>query len=211
VGARRSTVDPRRETRSFDQQSVCWEKFLFITGVGGVIALACSGIGPLLASAEGQRLLTTSCAEAEAVARAEGIHLGSDAVGRIFKQAASLVPQWQSSMARDLEVGRRCEVEALSGTVVRRGRTHDIATPVHQAIWACLSAHQPSQLDGQWSIDQQTSSQNLEETSMRLVNHVAIVPGGGTASTPRSPNCWPKKGHRSRLRVVSRGRNMRRC
>jgi 2-dehydropantoate 2-reductase len=119
------------------------EKFLFITDVEGVTALARSGIGPLLASAEGQRLLTASCAEVEAVARAEGIQLGSDAVDRIFKQATSLAPQWQSSMARDLEVGRRLEVEALSGAVVRRGRTYDIATPVHQAIWDCLSAHQP--------------------------------------------------------------------
>jgi ketopantoate reductase len=46
-------------------------------------------------------------------------------------------------MARDLEVGRRLEVEALSGAVVRRGRKYDIPTPVHQAIWACLSVHQP--------------------------------------------------------------------
>jgi ketopantoate reductase len=83
VGAWRSTVDPRRETRSIDRQSVFWEKFLFITGVGGVTALARSGIGPLLASAEGQRLLTASCAEVEAVARAEGIQLGSDEVDRI--------------------------------------------------------------------------------------------------------------------------------
>jgi ketopantoate reductase len=37
----------------------------------------------------------------------------------------------------------RLEVEALSGAVVRRGRTYDLATPVHQAIWACLSVHQP--------------------------------------------------------------------
>lgn len=128
---------------STDMPRVFWEKFLFITGVGGVTALARSGIGPLLASAEGQRLLTASCAEVDAVARAEGIQLGADAVDRIFKQAASLAPQWQSSMARDLEVGRRLEVEALSGAVVRRGRTYDIPTPVHQAIWACLSAHQP--------------------------------------------------------------------
>jgi 2-dehydropantoate 2-reductase len=118
---------------STDMPRVFWEKFLFITGVGGVTALARSGIGPLLASAEGQRLLTASCAEVDTVARAEGIQLGSDAVQRVFKQAGNLAPQWQSSMARDLEVGRRLEVEALSGAVVRRGRTYDIATPV-QAI-----------------------------------------------------------------------------
>jgi 2-dehydropantoate 2-reductase len=133
---------------------ILWEKLLFIAGVGGVTALARSGIGPLLASAEGQRLLTASCAEVDAVARAEGIHLGADAVHRIFTQAASLAPQWQSSMARDLEVGRRLEVEALSGAVVRRGRIYAIPTPVHQAIWACRSVHQPSPPDEQRSLDQ---------------------------------------------------------
>jgi hypothetical protein len=43
---------------------------------------------------------------------------------------------------------------------------------------------------------------------MRLVNHGAIVPGGGTASAPRLPDCWPKKGHRSRLRVVVKWRSI---
>jgi 2-dehydropantoate 2-reductase len=128
---------------STDMPRLLWEKFLFITGVGGVTAMARSGIGPLLASAEGQYLLTASCAEVDAVARAEGIQLGADAVLRILTQAGSLAPQWQSSMARDLGVGRRLEVEALSGAVVRRGRKYDIPTPVHQAIWACLAVHQP--------------------------------------------------------------------
>jgi 2-dehydropantoate 2-reductase len=75
-------------------------------------------------------------------------------VQRTLTQAASLAPQWQSSMARDLEVGRRLEVEALSGAVVRRGRKYDIPTPVHQAILACLSVHQPQKPDEQRSIDQ---------------------------------------------------------
>jgi 2-dehydropantoate 2-reductase len=126
-----------------DMQRILGEKFLFITGVGGITALARSGIGPLLASAEGQRLLTASCAEVDAIARAEGIQLSPDAVYRTLKQAGSLAPQWQSSMARDLEVGRRIEVEALSGAVVRRGRKYIIPTPVHQAIWACLLVHLP--------------------------------------------------------------------
>jgi 2-dehydropantoate 2-reductase len=46
-------------------------------------------------------------------------------------------------MARDLDDGRRLEVDALSGAVVRRGRRFRVPTPVHQAIVACLSLHQP--------------------------------------------------------------------
>src|SRR5712691_1246690 len=129
---------------STDINRVLWEKFLFIAGVGGVTALARSGIGPLLASLEGRQLLTTSCEEIAAVALAERVPLAADAVNRVIQQAATLPPQWQSSMARDLADGRRLEVEALSGAVVRRGLKLGVPTPVHRTIAACLSVHQPS-------------------------------------------------------------------
>jgi len=128
---------------------VLWQKFLFIAGIGGVAALARSGIGPLLGSARGRALLAASCEEIVAVARAEGAPLQSEAVASAIEQAAMLPPQWRSSLARDLEDGRRLEVEALSGAVVQRGLKHVIATPVHQAIAACLSVHQPGTSDTQ--------------------------------------------------------------
>jgi 2-dehydropantoate 2-reductase len=129
---------------STDMNRVLWEKFLFIAGVGGVTALARSGIGPLLASLEGRTLLTTSCEEIAAVALAERVPLPADTVDRVVEQAATLPPQWRSSMARDLEDGRRLEVEALSGAVVRRGLKLGVPTPVHRTIAACLSVHQLS-------------------------------------------------------------------
>ena len=128
---------------STDINRVLWGKFLFIAGVGGVTALARSGIGPLLASPEGRTLLTTSCEEIAAVARAERVPLPADAADRVVEQAATLPPQWRSSLARDLEDGRRLEVEALSGAVVRRGLTLGVPTPIHRTIAACLSVHQP--------------------------------------------------------------------
>ena len=131
---------------SSDIIQVLWEKFLFITGVGGVTALARSGIGPILASPEGRTLLAASCAEIVAAAQATGAPLRADAVDSAIEQAATLPPQWRSSMARDLEDGRRLEVEALSGAVVRRGREYGFPTPVHETIAACLSLHQPDPL-----------------------------------------------------------------
>lgn len=129
---------------STDIRRVLWDKFLFITGIGGVTALARSGIGPLLASAAGRRLLHTACAEIVAVAEAEGAHLQPAAVDAVLAQAATLPGPWRSSMARDLEEGRPLEVDTLSGAVVRRGLKHGIPTPVHQTIVACLSVQQPS-------------------------------------------------------------------
>jgi len=109
-----------------------------------VTALARSGIGPLLASPESRRLLTTACEEIAAIALGEGVPLPADAVDRVIQQAAALAPQWRSSMARDLADDRRLEVEALSGAVVRRGLKLGLPTPVHRTIAACLSVHQPS-------------------------------------------------------------------
>src|SRR5438094_298724 len=129
---------------STDIHRVLWEKFLFIAGVGGVTAVARSGIGPLLASPESRLLLTTACEEIAAIALGEGGPLPADAVDRVIQQAAALPAQWRSSMARDLADGRRLEVEALSGAVVRRGLKLGIPTPVHRTIAACLSIHQPS-------------------------------------------------------------------
>ena len=127
-----------------DIRRVLWDKFLFITGIGGVTALARSGIGPLLASAAGRSLLRAACGEIVAIAQGEGAPLQPAAVDAVLAQAATLPAPWRSSMARDLEQGRRLEVDALSGAVVRRGLKQGIPTPIHQTIVACLSVHQPS-------------------------------------------------------------------
>src|SRR5260370_74211 len=87
---------------STDINRVLWEKFLFIAGVGGVTALARSGIGPLLASLPGPPPVTTSCEEIAAVALAERAPLPADAADPVADQASALPPQWRSSRARDL-------------------------------------------------------------------------------------------------------------
>src|SRR5437667_7310261 len=71
---------------STDIHLVLWEKFLFIAGVGGVTAVARSGIGPLLASPESRLLLTTACQEIAAIALGEGVPLPADAVDRVIQQ-----------------------------------------------------------------------------------------------------------------------------
>src|SRR5207245_10370474 len=67
---------------STDITRVLWEKFLFITGVGGVNALARSGLGPLLASLESRRLLTTACEEIAAIPLAERVPFAGGAGAR---------------------------------------------------------------------------------------------------------------------------------
>jgi 2-dehydropantoate 2-reductase len=128
---------------SGDMRWVLWDKLLFIAGVGGVTALARSGIGPLLAFTEGMELLQASLGEVVMVARAQGVDLGPDATERTLKFASTFPADWRSSLARDLEAGRSLEVEALNGAVVRLGRASGVPTPVNQAILACLTLPTP--------------------------------------------------------------------
>src|SRR5258707_916060 len=68
----------------------------------------------------------------------------ADALATALGEAKAVLAGWRSSMARDLEEGRRLEVDALSGTVVLRGRRAGVPTPVPQAVTACLSLPRPT-------------------------------------------------------------------
>ena len=54
------------------------------------------------------------------------------------RTAGSLLPGFKSSMQRDLERGKRLEVDALAGVVSRMGQKHGIPTPVVSCINAVL-------------------------------------------------------------------------
>jgi len=45
----------------------------------------------------------------------------------------------RSSLQKDLERGRKMEIEALNGMIVRLGRQHGIPTPINSAIYAVLA------------------------------------------------------------------------
>jgi 2-dehydropantoate 2-reductase len=125
-------------TLSDNIRKALWEKFLFIVGMSGLSTLTRSPVGVVLAVPEVREMLAQAFAETAAVAEAEGVALDPDPVGRMMAFAQNLKPSMKSSMQRDLERGRRLEVESINGTVVRLGRAHGIPTPVNACIYACL-------------------------------------------------------------------------
>jgi 2-dehydropantoate 2-reductase len=50
----------------------------------------------------------------------------------------TLPAEGTASLQRDIADGRRSELEAWSGAVVRRGRAAGVATPVHTFIYSSL-------------------------------------------------------------------------
>ncbi len=124
-----------------DPWRVLWEKFIFLAPIAGVTTLAQIAVGEVMAHPETREVYAQAVEEAWEVGVAQGISLAPDAVGRTLAFTAGLHPEMRTSMQRDRERGRRLELEALSGAVVRLGRAHGIATPVHACIYGCLKPH----------------------------------------------------------------------
>jgi 2-dehydropantoate 2-reductase len=119
-------------------RTALWEKFIFIASISGVCCLARQPIGPILNTPESRQLFVDALREVEAVGRACGVALPSDIVDRTLELAEGFAPETRPSLLVDLEAGRRLELEAMSGTVVRYGRAASITTPVHGMVYAAL-------------------------------------------------------------------------
>lgn len=119
-------------------QTALWEKFVFIAAISGVCCLARQPLGPILSTPESRQLFVDALREVEAVGRACGVVLPSDIVDRALKLSEGFAPETKPSLLVDLEAGRRLELEAMSGTVVRYGHKANVATPVHNVIYAAL-------------------------------------------------------------------------
>jgi len=116
-----------------------WDKFALICAQAGVTTTTRLPIGPVRDSAETWALYRRLGEEVVALARAEGVELPPDVLDRHAEFARSLAPEATNSMHHDLVHGRRLELEALHGLVVRRARAHGLAVPACETVYAILS------------------------------------------------------------------------
>ena len=115
-----------------------WSKFIFIAAVAGVSAACRTRLGVLMKNNGYQRLLVGTMKEIEQVARHQGICLDKDIVGQTMAYVTKSVRDIMASMHLDLERGRKLELEALSGTVVRMGKKAGLETPLNETIYLVL-------------------------------------------------------------------------
>ncbi len=115
-----------------------WSKLVFIDPFGSVTALARATAGEVRTLPATRALLRQAMHEVAAVGRAAGAQLPADCVERAMATVDSLEPGVTSSLQRDVAAGRRFELEAFSGTVVRLAHELAIDAPVHTGIDALL-------------------------------------------------------------------------
>jgi 2-dehydropantoate 2-reductase len=124
-----------------DARVPLWEKCVYLVPFAGFTGASRTPIGPLWQHEETRGLFIRACGEVAAVARAEGVDVPADVPVRVRAYADALPPTTRSSLLIDLQQGKRIEVEALQGALVRRARAHAIAVPIMETLYAVLRNH----------------------------------------------------------------------
>lgn len=125
-----------------DARVPLWEKFIYLAPFAGFTGASRLAVGGIWRFPHVQETFYEACREVERVARAEGVTVSADTFARIERYMAALPPSTRSSLLIDLQQGKRIEVEALQGSVVRRGRKAGVPTPILAALYAVLKPYE---------------------------------------------------------------------
>lgn len=115
-----------------------WHKLVFIASAAGLASVSRTAPYDLWQLPEARVALREAMQEVEAVGRAHGVALDNDIVERQYQFAMNLKPGAKPSMQLDVEAGKRLEIDALSGAIVRLGAAKNVPTPVHRTIYVAL-------------------------------------------------------------------------
>jgi 2-dehydropantoate 2-reductase len=115
-----------------------WEKFIFLVSLAGFTGATRLPIGPVWADQFIRQQFLAGCREIEAVARAEGVPVAADRILQIEEYVGSIPGTMRSSLLIDLAQGKRIEVEALHGSVVRRAAARGVPVPIMSTLYAVL-------------------------------------------------------------------------
>jgi len=115
-----------------------WEKFIFLVSLAGFTGGARLPIGPVWADPFVRAQFLEGCREIERLARAEGVPVAPDVIDRISAYIDGIPGSMRSSLLIDLSQGKRIEVEALHGSVVRRARKAGVPAPIMSTLYALL-------------------------------------------------------------------------
>jgi len=115
-----------------------WEKFIFLVSLAGFTGAARLPIGPVWADPVVRAQFLEGCREVERLARAEGVPVAQDIIQRIATYIEAIPGTMRSSLLIDLSQGKRIEVEALQGAVVRRAAQAGVPAPIMSTLYAVL-------------------------------------------------------------------------
>jgi len=115
-----------------------WTKLITNAALNAISAVGRATYGEIVAIPESRETVGQLVNECVAVARAGGVSLPDVDFAQMVWRFAEKVGQIYSSTAQDLDRGKRTEIDALNGFVVRRGVELGVPTPVNQSLLALV-------------------------------------------------------------------------
>lgn len=117
---------------------VLWTKFVFISAISALGGLTRVTTGEYRSVPEARAVLVEALKEVAAVAKVRGAVLEPDLVEKNMEFIDKAPEAMKPSMQRDIEAGRRFELESMIGIVVRLGTELGVPTPVMRLAYGAL-------------------------------------------------------------------------
>jgi 2-dehydropantoate 2-reductase len=119
-----------------------WEKFIYLAPFAAFTGAARQPTGGLWSQPGFREVFLRAVGEVEQIARAEGVAVAGDVKEQIVRYVDSVPASMRSSLLIDLQAGKKIEVEALAGAVVRRGLAAGVDTPMMLALYRVLKPYE---------------------------------------------------------------------
>jgi 2-dehydropantoate 2-reductase len=123
-----------------DARVPLWDKFVYLAAFSAFSGASRQPAGPIWDDPITRAGFLAAVDEVAAVARAEGVPLADDPRQRIIDYMSGIPKSMRASLLIDLHQGKRIELEALQGAVVRRGAALGVPTPIMSTLYAVLRA-----------------------------------------------------------------------
>ncbi len=125
-------------------KAILWGKLCWNAAFNALNSLVGGDVRVLVERPETRTLARQVMEEVRAVAIANNVPLSADLAERLLTWTDTAAAAMKTSTRQDLEAGKRLEVEALNGAVVRKGEAAGVPTPLNFTLYALLKAIDPA-------------------------------------------------------------------
>jgi 2-dehydropantoate 2-reductase len=126
---------------SDDISRVLWSKMLYNSPANGMASAARLSPKDLIETPEGAKMFRSAIQEVADVGSANGVPFGEEDVQVAINLITARPMGARGSMQADLEAGRPLELEAMVGSVVRKGGEVKVPTPIFDVLYTLLLPH----------------------------------------------------------------------
>ena len=122
-----------------NEASLMWGKLCFLGPFALVTTASSKNLGEIMSDAEWKKNLDFAFAEAQAVAEGFGAQIDLARIQAILDSSPRTM---RSSMAKDIDAGRRLELDGIAGPIIRGGSQWEIAVPTTKRLVTMIEERQ---------------------------------------------------------------------